>query len=213
VGQVEDQQVVLDSERGPVRQRQIGGEHLRADRESLDRDLDLGRDVSGLDLEGDRGVLGDDQDARLGLAHDVHGDVHGDLLAALDDQQVDVLDAALQRVALDLLGDRQMVLAGQVDRQQRVRGLEREHRVVARQGHVDRIAAVPVQDGGDLVGATDAAGGALAELGALLGGNLDLGHGSFSPVGGRAGLWFLRISVGSRRSTQHSCGAPCRSRS
>ena len=39
------------------------------------------------------------------------------------------------------------------------------------------VRAVPVEDGGDLVGAADAAGGALAELGAGLGVDPDLGHG------------------------------------
>ena len=40
---------------------------------------------------------------------------------------------------------------------------------MARQGDVQRLGAVAVDDGGDLVVATDAAGGALAELGAGLG--------------------------------------------
>ena len=48
------------------------------------------------------------------------------------------------------------------------------------QGQVDRVVAVAVDDGGDLVLAADPAGGALAELGALLGGDL-LGSHQFSP--------------------------------
>ena len=70
------------------------------------------------------------------------------------------------------------LVAVDVELEQRVGAavLERHHRVVARQGHVDRVVAVAVDDGGDLVLAADAAGGALAELGALLGGDLLGGH-------------------------------------
>ena len=47
---------------------------------------------------------------------------------------------------------------------------------VAREGDVQRVRAVPVEDGGDLVGTAQAARGALAELGAGGGDELDLGH-------------------------------------
>ena len=97
----------------------------------------------------------------------------------LDDQEVGVLDEALERVALDLLGDREVLLGAEVDRQQRVGVLERQHELVARQRDVHGVGAVSVEDGGHVVGATDAAGGALAELGARLGGDLDLSHGEF----------------------------------
>ena len=120
--------------------------------------------------------LGDDQGVGVRLADQVHGDVDGDLLALADDDQVDVLEEALDRVALDLLGQRELLLAVDVMVEQGVRAavLERQHRVVARQGDVDRVVAVAVEDGGDLVGAADAAGGALAELGAGLGGDVAL---------------------------------------
>jgi hypothetical protein len=42
--------------------------------------------------------------------------------------------------------------------------LHREHRRVAREGDVQRVGAVPVQDRRELVGAAQAACGALAEL-------------------------------------------------
>jgi len=58
--------------------------------------------------------------------------------------------------------------------------LEGHHRLVARQDDVDRVVAVAVDDGGDLVVAADAAGSALAELGAGLGGDLLGGSRVFS---------------------------------
>src|SRR5690606_38074412 len=71
--------------------------------------------------------------------------------------------------------------------QEHVRLLEREHRLVTRQRDVDRIDAALVEHRRDLVGATDPASGTLAELGALLGGNLDLGHGD-SLLGGGSSI-------------------------
>ena len=55
---------------------------------------------------------------------------------------------------------------------------ERQHRARG-PGRVDvpRVGAVAVEHGGDLAGPAGPAGGALAELGAGLGGDLDLGHG------------------------------------
>jgi hypothetical protein len=109
------------------------------------------------------------------LADQVDRDVDGDLLALAHLDEVDVLDEALDRVGLDLLGERQVLVALDVEVEQRVGAavLDRQHRLVAGQGHVDRVVAVAVDDGGHLVGAADAAGRALAELGAGLG--LDLG--------------------------------------
>ena len=100
-----------------------------------------------------------------GLADDGDRDVDGDLLALGDDEQVDVLDGVLDDVALDVLGDRQRGLAVELDGEQGVGLLHREHRLVARQRDVQRVRAVPVQDGRDLVRATQTACGALAELG------------------------------------------------
>ena len=47
---------------------------------------------------------------RRGLADHVDADVDGDLLAPADEDQVDVLDEALDRVALDLLGQGELLL-------------------------------------------------------------------------------------------------------
>ena len=60
--------------------------------------------------------------------------------------------------------------------------LERHHRVVARQGHVDGVVAVAVDDRRDLVVAADAARRALAELGAGLCGDLLGGHAGAAPL-------------------------------
>jgi hypothetical protein len=133
--------------------------------------------VCGLGLDRQGLVLGDEQPFGVDLALDDQRDVDGDLLALADDQQVDVLDEALDRVALDLLGQREPVLALDVDRQQRVGVLEREHRVVAGKGDVDRVGAVAVQHRGDLGVPADPAGSALAELRTRLGLDLDLRHG------------------------------------
>ena len=117
---------------------------------------------------------------------DVHRDVDGDLLAAADEHQVDVLDVAADRVALDVLGQRQLRAPPSISSAAGRWRLEREHRLVARQRDVHRVGAVAVEHGGDLVGAADPAGGTLAELGAGLGGELDLGHGTLL-VGQRCG--------------------------
>ena len=104
-----------------------------------------------------------------------------------DRDEVEVLDDAADRVDLDVLGQGELLGAVDVEREERVGAtvLEGHHRLVAGQDDVDRLVAVAVDDGGDLVVAADAAGGALAELGARLGGDL---------LGGRHHV--LRTSVG-----------------
>ena len=124
------------------------------------------------------GVLEGDEGVGSGLADQVDGDLDGDLLAAAHDDEVDVLEEALDRVALDGLGQGQLVGPSMLEREQGVLRLEREHQLVAGQRDVPRVGAVAVEDGGDLAGPADAAGGALAELGAGLGGDTDLGHGA-----------------------------------
>lgn len=142
-----------------------------------DGDGDGGRDVGGLGLDGERVQHVLDQEAARGqVALGLHGDLDGDLLALLDEQQVDVDQVALDGVTLDGLRDRQLGLAVEVQGQQDVRRTQREQQVVARQGHVDRLGAVTVDDTGNLVLTADAAGGALAEAGTDVGGELDLGH-------------------------------------
>lgn len=103
LGDVDDERLGVGDEGGALGDLDLGGEDLGAGLEALDGDDDrLGdaRDV-GLDLEG-LGVDGDDG-LRTGLALDVHGDLDGDLLALLDDDEVDVLDPRLEDVALHVL--------------------------------------------------------------------------------------------------------------
>ncbi len=64
-----------------------------------------------------------------GLALEVHVDVDDDLLALVHDDQVDVLDDRLDRVALDVLGERELLLAVDDDGEQGVALLQREHRL------------------------------------------------------------------------------------
>src|SRR5665648_683439 len=158
---------------------------LGANLEALDRDLDVVRNVSSLDgqlhgvlLDRDNGLDGSD-------AHEVDGHINVHLLAFTDDDEVNVLDDRPDRVALDVLGQSQVVLAVDLDGEQDVGDLEGQHRLVARQADVDRLGAVTVHDGGDLVFAPDAAGGALTELGAGRGDELALGHWGFSYVAER----------------------------
>ena len=82
------------------------------------------------------GVLGDDQGLGGGVADEVDRDVDGDLLAAADGDEVDVLEDPADRVDLDLLGQRELRRAVDVELEQRVGAavLERHHRVVARAG-------------------------------------------------------------------------------
>jgi hypothetical protein len=109
--------------------------------------------------------------ASVDLALDVDADLDGDLLALAHLDEVDVLEEALDRVGLDLLGQGQQRLALDVDVQQRVGAtvLERHHRVVPGQGDVLGVVPVAVDDRRHLVRATDASRSALAELGTGLG--------------------------------------------
>src|ERR1035437_3190233 len=145
---------------------------LGASRQSLDRDLDTVRNLGGLDGQLHGVVL--DRDDRLdrGGAHEVDGHVNVDLLALADDNQVNVLDDRPDRIALDVLGQGQVVLAVDLDGEQRVGALEGQHRLVARKADMNRFGAVAVHDGGDVVLTADGAGGTLAERGARYGDQL-----------------------------------------
>ena len=101
----------------------------------------------------------------VGGTHDGYLDV--DALIAVDQEEVDVLDAGPDGVALDVLDDGEQVLALQVDVDQGV--------LVAAQGEtggvlleedVAGLGAVPVDDGGALAVAAGLAGRALAGAGA-----------------------------------------------
>src|SRR5690606_30510539 len=172
--------VVLDG--GVLRARDVAHAHDRAVLEALHVDADGLRDAGGRDRDGQRHDLDLVDRAGRGLADDVDRDVDGDLLAGADDDEVDVLDGAADRVTLDVLGQGHLLLALDVEGDDRVRVvLEDEERVVGRHGEVLRRLTVAVEDRGDLVRAAGATGGTLAELGTDLGGEGGrvgrLGHG------------------------------------
>ncbi len=177
LGDVDDQGLGVGDQGRPLRQLDGAGQDLGAGRQALDGDDEALRDVGGLGLDGQGGVVDGDDGLRCGLALDVDGDVDRHLLAQGDDDEVDVLDEPLDRVALHVLGQGQVLLALDVQGEHGVLQLQRHHRVVTRQGQVDRGGPVAVEDGRHLVGAADPAGSALAELAALLGDDLaGVGH-------------------------------------
>ena len=105
---------------------------LGAGGQALDRDHDLLREVGGLGLDRDAVVVDHDQGVVGRLALDEDRDVDGDLLAAPDDDQVDVLDGVPQRIALHLLRQRELGRAVDVDGQQRVGGAQGQQGLVTR---------------------------------------------------------------------------------
>ena len=119
------------------------------------------------------GVLGD-QGAVRGLALDDDVDLDGHLLAATHDEQVGVLDIAADRVDLERLGQRELLLALDVEGEHRVGAGVPEHRreVVGVEFEVLRVGAVAVEDRGHLAVAAGAARCALAGLGADLRGQI-----------------------------------------
>src|SRR5699024_9026021 len=104
--------------------------------------------------------------AGCGFTGELDRDLDDDLLTAAHEDEVDVLDGAVHRVDLDVLGQGEFVLA--LDREG-VQGvdvvLQGQEGLVAGQAQVHRVGAVPVQHGRDVAGAAGAAGCALAEFG------------------------------------------------
>ena len=144
---------------------------------AFDADLDGGRQVGCLGLDGNDRHFQVVDVARSELAAEVNGHVNGDLLAGADGQQVEVLDDLLDRVALDVLDEGQVLLAVDVQGQQGVGGADGQGGGLRRQGDVDRLGTVAVDDGRDQVGHAGAAGEALAEFGADFCCELLLRHG------------------------------------
>src|SRR5690554_1456779 len=170
----DDERLGVADERGALGQLHVGSEDVRAGLEALDRDLDELGQVRRLGLERELLEVGDVDRAGSGLADHVHGDVDGDLLALAHDLEVDVLDGVADRVALDVLRDRELHRAVELDLEEHVGDLEREERRVAGQRDVDGVGAVAVEHGGDEAGTAGATCRTLAELGA--GGRGKLGH-------------------------------------
>jgi hypothetical protein len=175
---VQDQHLGVDGQRRAHGQLQVAGVHRGTDRHALHVDLDAGRDVRGLGLHRDLDQLLVEHAVRGHLAGHLDRDLNGDLLAAADQDQVDVVDGAPDRVALHGLGQGQLAAALQpVQADQHVRGAQREQHVVAGQAHVPRVGPVAVQHGGHPALAAHLAGGTFAELAAQCGSDAYLGHG------------------------------------
>src|SRR5699024_8952984 len=157
-----------------------------------------------------------------GFTGELHRDLHHDLLTTAHQDEVDVLQGAVHRVHLDGLGQRQFVLALDLQRQQGVDVvLQRQERLVAGQAEVHRVRAVSVQHGRDVAGTAGAAGCALAELGTPGCGEhvVGISHGVLSSVSesvsGPAGqgwtaaqgdlgtMYFRRVDHGADRVAHH----------
>src|SRR5439155_2669642 len=101
-----------------------------------------------------------------------------------DDEQVDVVEGVLDRVTLDRLGQRERgrpVADVDVEDLGHPAVADRGGELARGQRDVARLLAVAVQHGRHLAGPAGTAGTTLAELGAWLGADLYLGHGS-TPV-------------------------------
>ena len=107
-GDRRDGQVRVGGQLDALRQLDVAGGDLGAGLQALDRDLEAVRQVQR--LGGDRRGVSCSCTTRVPVAASpisVHRDVDGDLLAALDDDQVDVLEGVLDRVTLDRLRQRE----------------------------------------------------------------------------------------------------------
>src|SRR5450759_506016 len=201
----QDEVVGLPVEDGARRKNEVLRRDHMSDHEVGHGDLDLRRDVGGLDLEGDRVLVHDDHDVAGVLTDRDELHLDRDLLAAPHDDEVDVLNVAVDRVLLDLFRQRELLLAPlDLDLEEHVRDAQRELGLVARKADVYGIGAVAVQHGRYLVRATQTTCCALAEFGALRGAQSDLvGHGD-SPQ--------PRMSDAALPRRSSSEGGPSRSR-
>jgi hypothetical protein len=148
-----------------------------------DAHLDGRRNVGRLCLNRDCGELLVDQGVPGGLPHQRDRDLDVHLLAPADHEQVHVLVLAANRIPLDGLGQRQFAATVQFQGEQNVRAAapDRVRELTSRQGDVPWRQSMAVQHGRDLARPAGAASAALAELGAGLGGDTDLGHGGALP--------------------------------
>ena len=119
----------------------------------------------------------------LGLVRGLGGGLGGqaglDPLLGLgrgDEHEVDVLEDALHRVALDVARGDEQGLALEAHLEHEAGVAQREGEVVVGQRHVLRLAAAAVDDRGHATLATGAARGALAEVRAGFRGDADLSH-------------------------------------
>ena len=106
-------------------------------------------------------------------------------------------------IALDVLDQGQVLFAVDVQGQQGVGGADGQRGGLGRQGDVDRLCAVAVDDGGDQVGHACTAGVALAEFGAQFCCELLLRHGYLLEV-------LNGVQQGRRSGTTFNAGRPGR---
>ena len=154
----------------------------------------------GFDLDG-AGLLGD-QGAVRSVAHHVDADLDDHLLAAADDQQIGMRDAAADRVDRERLGQCQLLFALDVEGQHRVGAGVPQHggKVLPGQLQVLWISAVAVEHGRNPAFAPSPPGRAFAGLGPYRYGKLVRcsGH-DVAPVSGFVARPGSRQSVGPRR--------------
>src|SRR5699024_2224138 len=177
-GDVDDEQLFVGDELDAGGQLDLSGEQVLTGGTALDGDLDEFGQLGRIGQDGDGRLLLRDHGPGSGFADDVHGHVDLDLLTALDDDQVEVLDLTAHGLDLHVTSDGQDVLGpvGAFDLEQRVGVLEREHGGVALERHVDGISAMTVDDRRDAARAADAARCALAELIASFGQKFEVSH-------------------------------------
>src|SRR6478735_27324 len=177
LGDVDDQCLGVGQQDGALGQDQVGAVDVLAGAAAFDADDDGLGQVGGLGFEGHDGQFQVVDGAGGGFAFNVDRNVNRDLFALADGQEVDVLDDLLYGIALDVLDQGQVAFAVDVQGQQGVGGADREGGGLGREGDVDGLCAVAVDDGGDQVGHPCAAGVALAKFGAQFCCELLLRHG------------------------------------
>ena len=145
---------------------------------AFDGDLDELGQLGRIGLDGDGRLFLRDHGAGSGFSDDVDRNVDLDLLAALDDDEVEVLDVTTDGLDLDVTRNGEDVLrtVGAFDLEQCVGVLESQHGGVAFERHVHGFSAVTVDDSGDASRAADAARCALAELVASFGQKFEVSH-------------------------------------
>ena len=163
---VDHEHLRIRHQRDARRQRDRARGELGADLGALNGDGELigDRQRLGLDFDG-VAVLGDER-VRGGFALDDDVDLDVDLLAAAHDEQVGVLDVAADRVDLERLGQRELLLALDVECEHCVGAGVAQHgrEVVGVELQVLGVGAVAVKHRGHLAIAPGTPRGALAGL-------------------------------------------------
>ena len=123
----------------------------------------------------------------------------------LDDDEVDVLDDLVHRVLLHVLDQGELALALDVELEHGVRLADEQRDLVAGEGDVLGVGAVAVDDGGDLAGGAEPAGGALAEVLAQFGEDLVVFVHGGSPCGLAAQIGCLAFRLERAASDMRWC--------